>query len=109
MSRKPAKPAKTTKAKPRVAGNTAAKFDEEMIVDQTRPLTAAEQARWERARRKAGRPQVGQGVKVICVSVERGLLTRADRLAKKLQLPRTQLIALGLEALLEHPPAPASQ
>jgi metal-responsive CopG/Arc/MetJ family transcriptional regulator len=42
-------------------------------------------------------------VQVISVSIEKGLLTRTDRLARKLQLPRTQLIALGLEALLDDP------
>ena len=41
---------------------------------------------------------------MISVSVEKGLLNRADRLARKLRLPRTQLIALGLEVLLENPP-----
>jgi len=42
-------------------------------------------------------------VQVISVSIEKRLLTRADRLARKLRLPRTQLTALGLEALLENP------
>ena len=78
-------------------------FDQEMVVDHSRELTPAEQSRWQRARRKPGRPRVGDGVQVISVSLEKGLLSRADRLAKKLQLPRTQLIALGLEALLENP------
>ncbi len=78
-------------------------FDEEMVVDRSRELTPAEKTRWRRARRKAGRPKVGKGVRVISVSLEKDLLTRADRLARKLQLPRTQLIAMGLEALLENP------
>jgi len=79
------------------------KFDREMVVDDSRELTPAEQSRWQQAQRKPGRPKVGKGVQVISVSLEKGLLSRADRLAKKLQLPRTQLIALGLEALLENP------
>ncbi len=85
-----------------LAKATAA-FDKEMVVDRSRELTAEEQAQWRRARQKAGRPKVGRGVQVISVSIEKGLLTRTDRLARKLQLPRTQLIALGLEAVLENP------
>lgn len=78
-------------------------FDEEMVIDRSRELTPAEQSRWQRARRKPGRPKVGKGARVISVSLEKGLLGRADRLARKLQVPRTRLIALGLEALLENP------
>jgi hypothetical protein len=78
-------------------------FDEELVIDRSRGLTDEEKAQWRRARQKAGRPKVGKGAQVISVSIEKGLLTRADRLARKLQLPRTQLIALGLEALLDNP------
>jgi hypothetical protein len=74
-----------------------------LVVDRCRDLTDEEKARWQRARQKRGRPKVGKGVQVVSVSIEKGLLSRADRLARKLQLPRTQLIALGLEALLENP------
>jgi hypothetical protein len=84
-----------------------AEFDKEFAVERSRPLTAQDRARWQRARQKPGRPRVGKGVKVISVSIEKGLLSRADRLARKLRLPRTRLIALGLESLLENPP-PAS-
>jgi hypothetical protein len=87
----------------RELARATAQFDQEMVVDRSRELTPGEKARWRRARRKAGRPKVGKGVRVISVSLEKGLLTRADRLARKLQLPRTQLIALGLETLLENP------
>ena len=51
----------------------------------------------------ATRPLFVGSVQVISVSIEKRLLTRADRLARKLRLPRTQLTALGLEALLENP------
>jgi hypothetical protein len=87
----------------RQLAEAAAQFDEEMVIDRSRELTRAEQSRWRRARRKPGRPKVGKGVRVISVSLEQGLLSRADRLARKLHVPRTQLIALGLEALLENP------
>jgi hypothetical protein len=78
-------------------------FDKELVIDRSRELTDEERAQWRRARKKAGRPKVGKGVQVISVSIEKDLLSRTDRLARKLQLPRTQLIALGLEALLENP------
>jgi hypothetical protein len=102
MNRKPSK-RRYDQMTARELAKATAQFDKEMVVDQSRDLTAEEQARWQRARRKPGRPRVGKGVQVISVSLERGLLSRADRLARKLQLPRTQLIALGLEALLENP------
>jgi hypothetical protein len=87
----------------RELAKATAAFDKELAIDRSRELTDKEKAQWRRARRKGGRPKVGNGARVICVSIEKGLLSRADRLARKLQLPRTQLIALGLEALLQNP------
>jgi hypothetical protein len=87
----------------RELAKATAAFDKEMVIERSRDLTDEEQAQWRQARQKAGRPKVGKGVQVISVSIEKGLLTRTDRLARKLQLPRTQLIALGLEALLDDP------
>jgi hypothetical protein len=87
----------------RELAKATARFDKELVIDRSCELNAEEKAQWRRARRKAGRPKVGKGVQVISVSIEKGLLARADRLARKVQLPRTQLIALGLEALLESP------
>lgn len=75
-------------------------FDEEMVVDQSRPLTAAQRKVWESARRKPGRPRRGAGVKVISVSVERGLLARSDALARNLGISRASLIERGLRAVL---------
>jgi hypothetical protein len=88
----------------RELAKATAELDRELVIDRSRPLTSQEEARWQRARQKPGRPKVGKGAKVISISIEKGLLSRADRLARKLQLPRTRLIALGLEALLENPP-----
>ena len=65
----------------------------------TRP-GAPQQAALRRTRPRRGRPQVGKGAAVICVSIERGLLQETDRLAEKLGVPRTALIARGLRALL---------
>ena len=36
--------------------NATAEFDEEFVIDKSRPLTPEERARWERARRK--RPRI---------------------------------------------------
>jgi len=76
-----------------------AEFDEEFVLDKARPLNAEERKLWERAKRK-GRPVKGQGHKVIAVSVEKGLLKRADAYAKKQRLTRAALIARGLEAVI---------
>lgn len=64
---------------------------------ETRPLNPAERRQWERDKRKPGRPKVGKGAKVISVTVEGGLLDRADAYAKGHGLTRAQLIARGLE------------
>jgi hypothetical protein len=77
------------------------RFDSEMVIDKSRALTAAERNAWERARRKPGRPRRGDGVKVISVSVERGLLARSDALARDLGISRASLIERGLKAVLE--------
>ena len=82
-----------------LAEATAA-YDHEMVIDQFQPLSKRSQARWERARRKPGRPQRGKGAQVISVSVERDLLSRSDTLARNLGLSRARLIERGLKAVL---------
>ena len=77
-----------------------AKYDREFVIDRSVEPTAEQKAQWQRAKRKRGRPKVGQGVQVISVSIEKGLLKRTDRLAKKLHTQRTRLISRGLEAIL---------
>ncbi len=78
-----------------------AEFDKEFIADTFRPLFPAERKLWNRVKRGRGRPKVGKGVKVISVSIERDLLTKIDRLAKKAKLSRARLISHGLQAVLE--------
>jgi hypothetical protein len=75
-------------------------FDEEMIIERSRALTASERRDWEKARRKPGRPRRGAGVKVISVSVEKGLLARSDHLARHLGISRASLIERGLRVML---------
>jgi hypothetical protein len=76
------------------------KFDKEFVIDESRPLSPKARALWLRAKRKVGRPRMGKGVKRILVSVEGGLLARSDALARRLKIPRAQLIAQGLRAIL---------
>lgn len=67
----------------------------ERIDREFRPLGAKERAGHMRPR-KPGRPKVGKGVKVISLSVERGLLKQADVYAKRNGLKRTELFSIGL-------------
>jgi hypothetical protein len=75
-------------------------FDQEFIGDTFGPPTPEQRAQERRARAKRGRPRVGKGSKTIAVTVEKGLLAKADRLAKKLHVPRAALVARGLEAVI---------
>ncbi len=77
-----------------------AEFDREMVVSRSRALTQAERRKWKEAGRKPGRPRRGAGVKVISVSVERGLLAKSDALARSLGISRAALIERGLKVVL---------
>jgi hypothetical protein len=86
-----------------------AELDAEPVEQQlarSKPLNARERAFYERfrkaqrAKRKAGRPRIGKGAKVIAVSVERGLLKRADAYARRHGLKRTELIAQALRTVM---------
>ena len=74
-------------------------FDQEFIGDTFGPPTAEQRAQDRRAR-KRGRPRTGLGAKTISVTVEKRLLAKTDRLAKKLHVPRAVLIARGLQAVV---------
>jgi hypothetical protein len=69
-----------------------------------KPLTADDRASHRRARVHAkatmGRPVIGEGAKVVPVSIERGLLRQVDRFAKRHKLKRSQLVAEGLRMRL---------
>jgi hypothetical protein len=75
-------------------------FDEPLVADQSRPLTATEREEWKQIKRKRGRPKVGQGFKRISVSLEQGLLRRATALARKRGLNRSQFFAQVLQKAL---------
>jgi hypothetical protein len=63
-------------------------------------------ARLERAlkrpaiRRGPGRPKVGQGATKVLISIEKGLLAKADRFAKTHKMGRSELIAKALSQVL---------
>jgi hypothetical protein len=77
-----------------------AEFDREMVVGEFRPLTRGSRARFERARRKRGRPREGQGAQAISMTVERRLLAETDSLARALGITRAGIVARGLRAVL---------
>lgn len=77
-----------------------AEFDEEFVIDKTKPLSTKGKARHTRARRKAGRPKIGRGAKRVNITVERQLLKQVDAIAKRLNCNRSQLISHALNAMV---------
>jgi hypothetical protein len=75
-------------------------YGQEMVIERFVPMTPTARSTWKRARRKPGRPRRGKGVEVISVSIERGLLHHADRLAQALGVSRARLIERGLKVVL---------
>ena len=86
-----------------------ADLDREHVGTPGRPLNRREREEHRRAR-KMGRPKIGQGVKVISLSVEQGLLKRADALAKRRKISRAELVSQALRAVLsgDTGPGPAA-
>jgi hypothetical protein len=62
-----------------------------------KPLKTADRALHRKAR---GRPMVGKGAKIVPVSIERGLLTRADAFAHRHNLKRSEMVAKGLRLVM---------
>jgi hypothetical protein len=77
-------------------------FDRENVAETFRDMTPAEEKAWRAAVGKKRRAQSvdANGVKIVPVRIEAGLLKRADALAKKRGVSRARLVADGLEALL---------
>lgn len=65
-----------------------------------KPLSAADRAAHRRAG-LGGRPRIGQGAKIVPVSIERGLLKEADAFARRHKLKRSQMVAQGLRLVME--------
>jgi hypothetical protein len=75
-------------------------FDRPFVSQRrSRPMTKAERAEYRRTTRPC-RPRVGQGAKRVLITVEQGLLRRADAFAKSRHLTRSQLISRGIEAYM---------
>ena len=74
----------------------AAEFDREFIAYTFGPMDDKAKALHRRMKKKRGRPRIGAGSQVISVTIEKGLLKKADRLAKRLGMSRAKLIAVGL-------------
>jgi hypothetical protein len=72
----------------------------EQRLAESKPLTSAQRARWNKFKKKMGRPKIGAGTQLISMTIEKGLLKRADAYAKRHGLKRTQLIAQGLRAVM---------
>ena len=70
---------------------------------QLRPLTPAERRRWDRIQKglQRGRPTIGAGAKILSVSIEQGLLEKADAFAKRHKLKRSQMVAQGLRLVMQ--------
>jgi hypothetical protein len=92
-------------------------FDKPLDIEKdTRPLTPEQQARFERFRTNVtkgkapvGRPKVGEGAKIISISIEGGLLEQADAYAKVSGVSRSELIATGLRLVMKRKAKPADE
>ncbi|HUB26551.1 MAG TPA: hypothetical protein VL992_14090 [Tepidisphaeraceae bacterium] len=78
-------------------------------VARSRPLTARERKQWQRFKSKIGRPKVGRGAKTISLTVELGLLKRADAYARRHGISRARLVADGLLSILASPASVATR
>lgn len=104
MKTRRSKTAKTKPADKRTKAELdkiSAEFDHEFVAGTFGPPTPEAKKRLLRAKRKPGRPRVGAGSKPISVTVEKTLLSRIDRIAKRRKTTRAKLIARGLRAVLK--------
>jgi hypothetical protein len=74
-------------------------FDQEFIADKARPMTLKERSE-ERLARRRGRPRIGKGAQKIHITLERGLVKQADKVAKQKGWGRSELIARALAAAI---------
>lgn len=68
------------------------------LLAESRPLSKAERARDRRIRANMGRPKIGEGVSVISLSMEQGLLRTVDAFAHAHNLKRSELVSQALRA-----------
>jgi hypothetical protein len=74
-------------------------YDREELDLPGKPLTSFDRKLHVRARLR-GRPRVGLGAAKVQISVERGLLHKADVTAKKLRISRSELIGRALPTVI---------
>jgi hypothetical protein len=72
-------------------------LNREIPFKETRPLSPEQRRQWARMKRAARGNRSAKAAKVISVSIEGGLLERADAYARKNRLTRSQLVARGLK------------
>jgi hypothetical protein len=78
-----------------------AEFENSTDRSSFKPLKPAQRKLWRAIKRNMGRPIVGQGAEQISLTVERGLLRKADAFAKKHKLKRSQMVAEALRLLMQ--------
>jgi hypothetical protein len=72
-------------------------FDAPFVIENARPLSAAERKEWQRLKRKRGRVKAGLGLRRISLSMDSELLRRVTELAKTRRMSRSKLFALAIE------------
>ena len=78
-----------------------ARYDEPFVAfRESKPLNKSDRDLLRRAGRKVGRPKIGRVARRVLITVERGLLKKADAYAKTQGLSRSELIARGLRSVL---------
>lgn len=89
-------------------------FDKPLRLEDTRPLSAANRARWERARRQPSRSVYvmdsdGKGAEPVLIELDGDLLKRADAYARSRQMTRAELIDRSLRSTLSFVDTPKKQ
>ena len=76
-------------------------FDRPNLNPKPKPVPPDVQAKHDRVMSKMGRPRVGDGAQRVLISLERGLLKEADKLAKARDMSRSELIAVALRTAIK--------
>lgn len=103
MNNKTRRASKTTKPWAQMTADeleAATKGFENIRFEDTRPMTAEEQAVWERTKRGRGRPRSGEGAVRVLVTLEKRLKFAADEYAKRKGMGRSELIAQALRQVI---------
>ena len=77
-------------------------IDRQIDPSEMRPMKPADRRAFEKGRR-AGRPKIGKGTKIISLTLERDLLKRSDAFAKQKGVKRSELVAASLSLVIDNP------